>query len=144
MYSNVMTHSNQIMVYFARYDDGIFEQIFMETAKSMIKLSENQQGLLIKMFVDKVNNINNINTFINITRRPFAQLVKDHTGIKPGYGAKFHSTILRKLKKMAQAKEFGVFLSDRNMNQINDDYYHLLKVHINNGNKNTVKNVFRF
>eukprot|EP01084_Bolivina_argentea_P079755 144595_1 len=51
---------------------------------------------------------------------------------------------MTKLKKEAQTKEFGLFLSDANMNQVNDDYYHLLKTHINNGSKNSIKNVFRF
>eukprot|EP01084_Bolivina_argentea_P169158 293269_1 len=51
---------------------------------------------------------------------------------------------MKTLKPKAQTKQFGEFLSDLDMKNVNLDYYHILNIHINNGNKETIRNCFRF
>eukprot|EP01084_Bolivina_argentea_P288252 494728_1 len=79
-----------------------------------------------------------------MTRIQFAKYVRGYTKIKTAYGGRLYRQIMNKMKNETQKKQFGEYLSGLNMNEIDHDYYHILQVHINNGNKTTIKNTFRF
>eukprot|EP01084_Bolivina_argentea_P073751 133823_1 len=110
----------------------------------MSKLQENDKNLLLKMFNDNVNDINNAKTFINMNRLVFAKYVSKCTQLKRYVGARLYSAIFKQLKQTAQTNQFGRFLSDLDMDAVNSDYYHILNAHINNGTENTIKNTLQF
>eukprot|EP01084_Bolivina_argentea_P246327 412274_1 len=119
-----------------------FKAIFIEKTKSMQKLNETQIELLITMIENNVHDLNNVKTFSKMKRKDFINFIKQQTQIKPAFVGKLYNKINKSLKDKAQRIEFGNFLS--NMNTANNDYYHILKVHINEGNKSSITNAFRF
>eukprot|EP01084_Bolivina_argentea_P008991 16828_1 len=57
---------------------------------------------------------------------------------------KLYVKVLMLLKKKAQRLQFGHFLSDINMDEIEKCYHHILKSHINCENKEIIKSTFKF
>eukprot|EP01084_Bolivina_argentea_P071286 129629_1 len=125
-------------------NNEIYKQSLISCATSMTKIKENDMNLLIKMFDNNVAGIGHVTTFLKMKRKTFYKCVSEHTKIKPAHAAKLYTNILNTLTKIAQTKQFGLFLSDLDMNVIDEDYYHILKIHINDGNKESIKNAFRF
>eukprot|EP01083_Nonionella_stella_P305591 1066588_1 len=57
---------------------------------------------------------------------------------------RLYDEILHTLKRKAQTQQFGEFLSDLDMECITNDYHHILKVHVSDGDKTWIENCFRF
>eukprot|EP01084_Bolivina_argentea_P106616 190736_1 len=127
-----------------------FKLIFVKNVKSMSKIDKQQQEILIQMFEDNVDDICNLTRFLNTTAPAFAEYIrrytttKLHSQIKAAHIAKLFRKTKNILKKETQTKQFGLFLSEANMKNINKDYYHILNAHVNNGDKTTIKNTFLF
>eukprot|EP01084_Bolivina_argentea_P265257 449545_1 len=96
------------------------------------------------MFEENVDGISDIQQFINGKRSDFAKIIKKHTKMSLGIGGKLYTKIIKTLRQTAQTLEFGKFLSDYDINAVDKDYYHILRIHINSGDKNIIKNTFRF
>eukprot|EP01084_Bolivina_argentea_P253461 425742_1 len=107
-------------------------------------MTENDQKLLIEMLSNNVDNIGNIKQFLSLERKTFIKLIHTHTKIKTSYSAKIYKSLSNKLKQIAQTQQYGEFLCKLNSQMIDKDYHHILKFHVNNGNKITIENVFRF
>eukprot|EP01084_Bolivina_argentea_P273966 466805_1 len=78
-------------------------------------------------------------------RKTFSNTLKTLTKgtIKPAVFARLHKMILNSLKEQAQkckTPQFKTFLSDFD----DKHWHHILKYHINNGNKTSIKDTFRF
>eukprot|EP01083_Nonionella_stella_P120906 362797_1 len=125
-------------------DSKAYETVFMKSINMVKHMNTNDANLLKELFVDNVDNINDINTFLSMKRREFAFFVRKSKNVKISLGVRLYDHIMQSLKAKAQTKEFGRFLSDIDMYQVNTDYHHILNIHINKGTKTTVKNVFRF
>eukprot|EP01084_Bolivina_argentea_P130100 229697_1 len=126
-------------------DNHKFKDIFIQAANSIAKITQPQMNLLMKMLDDdNINNRFDIETFLKSNRKTFAIKISNCTNIKRVMGARLYSKIRDNLKREAQQKQFGKLLSDLNLNIIDKDYHHILKSHIHEGNKNSIKNVFRF
>eukprot|EP01084_Bolivina_argentea_P309521 535397_1 len=125
-------------------DNNTFQNVFMETIKNSPKFNHgNNFQILIKIINEgKFNN----ETFLKNGRKSFCLKVKKLTNgkIKPVYSGKLYSAVANALKYKAQTLQFGEFLSDLDMDIIEKDYHHILKSHINDGNKTTMKNAFLF
>eukprot|EP01084_Bolivina_argentea_P246329 412276_1 len=106
----------------------------------MPKVNEKEIKVLMSL-IDDDNISLNIKTFVNMNRKEFAMLIKKHTNIRPASAVKLYKQIINTLKDKAQRLEFGTVLS--NISTANNDYYHILKVHINEGNKLSITNSFR-
>eukprot|EP01084_Bolivina_argentea_P134999 237961_1 len=115
-------------------DNETFQHIFVEKIKTMNKLTEEHRNLLLTL-LDKIT----IKIFSNLKRKEFIAYVKQHITIKAAVSARLYSQILKVLKTKAQNKQFGKFLSDLDMKNVNSDYYHIVKVHINNGDKESIQ-----
>eukprot|EP01084_Bolivina_argentea_P012588 23558_1 len=103
-------------------DNDTFKQVYVEKVKIMKKATEDDKNLFLTLLDD----IFNIKIFVKMKRKEFAAFVKQQVKIKPALGAKLYSQIIRTLKIQAQNKQFGKFLSDLHMNNVNNDYYHIL------------------
>eukprot|EP01084_Bolivina_argentea_P276244 471332_1 len=125
-------------------DDKTFKNIFIQSAESVPRITQNNMKSLMKMLDDNVDDIANIETFLKTNRKTFAISIKKQTKMKPAASGKLHKEITKILKEEAQRRQFGAFLSKSNLNNIDYDYHHILHSHINDGNKNSIKNVFRF
>ena len=107
-------------------DNAAYKVIFTENAKLIKRLNAKQIESLLKMFRDNIDDINDVHTFLNMKRMEFAKYVEKHTGMKPRVGATLYSKMMKALKKEAQTKQYGKFLSDTDMNAVNADYYHIM------------------
>eukprot|EP01083_Nonionella_stella_P027538 75905_1 len=114
------------------------KRIFIEKAQFI----RNQTQLLTDMFNRNAGNITNIAMFTKIRPLAFGKLIRTHTGIDTATGVGLYRSIKKPLTQLAQAKEFGQFLSD--FDKIKSDYDHICQIHIRGGNKESIKNVFRF
>eukprot|EP01084_Bolivina_argentea_P112047 199855_1 len=120
-------------------DDKTFESVYIRKLTENEKLKQTDKELLKSLLNDIT-----VKTFLNMKRKQFAAYVKDKTKIKPAQIGKLYSQVMKTLKTVAQQEEFGHFLNDLEMNNVNKDYYHILKVHINEGDKDSIQNCFRF
>eukprot|EP01083_Nonionella_stella_P124982 377789_1 len=100
---------------------------------------------MLEMKDDQDQDLMNIDTFYGFERKAFARYIATHIKqMKPFYGMKLFTVLRDTLKETAHREEYGHFLSSLDMDRIDKDYHHILRVHINEGNRNTIENVFRF
>eukprot|EP01084_Bolivina_argentea_P257015 432915_1 len=133
-----------IEVDIGRYiNDDLFKTTF-ENAKSLKKLKSEQLKTLLEMIQNNNEQIAQIQTFLNTNKKTWKSQIAEHTKIKLAPISRLYKEIDASLKKLAQEHQFGEFFANINMNQIDADYHHILKLHINNGNQTIIKNVFRF
>eukprot|EP01083_Nonionella_stella_P287443 978433_1 len=125
-------------------DDHAFQKVFIEAIAHHGKLTADAMELLTQIVNSNVENIQNIKQFLAWKRMEFAKLIQKHTKIKPAHGIRLYRMILNALRDEAHKKQFGAFLADLDIDIINTHYYHILKSHINHGNKSTMQNVFQF
>eukprot|EP01084_Bolivina_argentea_P214974 364928_1 len=116
-----------------------YKYIFFECAKSIPKITENNMKLLENIFNDNAQNVAQIKQFLQMGKKTFSKKLK----IKLAVARKLHQKILHSLKEKAQesqAPQFKAFLSDF------DDrhWHHILRCHINKGNKTSIKHTLRF
>eukprot|EP01083_Nonionella_stella_P196283 722370_1 len=121
-------------------DHNVLKETFLEQAA----LIHNQTELLKQMFEYNTDNIADIRLFAKIKPLAFGKLIRENTAIRVPTGVKLYRSIKEPLKQRAQREQFGQFLSDLDIVTIHKDYHHILDVHINHGNKETMMNVFRF
>eukprot|EP01084_Bolivina_argentea_P093452 168067_1 len=129
---------------FSIIDNQTYKATFIQFVKSFKhkKFSNDNLKTLLKMIENNIDNISEINTFLN--KEQFATSIKMHTGIIPFFSKRIHKNIEKFLTPKAQAIQYGTFLSDLDMEQIDSDYYHILISHIYNGDETTIKNAFAF
>eukprot|EP01083_Nonionella_stella_P147354 464795_1 len=121
-------------------DVNAFKQTFIEKASVIC----NQTELLMQMFERNTANIADIKLFDTIKPAAFGRLIRENTTLRVPIGVRLWRNIKAILKPIAQKEQFGQFLSDLDLEIVHKDYHHILDVHINHGNKESVKNVFRF
>eukprot|EP01083_Nonionella_stella_P205315 747771_1 len=121
-------------------DNDTFKQILIEKMKAI----QQQTNLLTTMFERNPNDIANITSFIHIQKDEFAKIIHKETNIDASIAGKLYRTIKTSLKQQAHATQFGACRSYTDIEQIIQDYHHILKVHINTENKELIQNVFRF
>eukprot|EP01083_Nonionella_stella_P102453 291478_1 len=125
-------------------DNETFKSVYKETVLSIKRFKDAEQQLFFKLLDDNIDGIADINTFLERGVQSFKQKTKVHLKMKPGYGALVWKKINKTLTQQAQKLQFGDYLSSLDMNVVDKDYHHILKVHIHNGNKHNITNVFRF
>eukprot|EP01084_Bolivina_argentea_P083383 150967_1 len=117
-----------------------FATICIESAKSIGTISNDDMNLLFNL-IDK-------KTFLSLTRKSFAEMIKQQTKnkIKAAFTVKWYKLILNSLKKEAQINQHGVIISQiaAAANIIDTDFQHIWKCHINEGTAVTIENVLRF
>eukprot|EP01084_Bolivina_argentea_P258121 435025_1 len=118
--------------------DEAFNILFIECAKSIDRINETQLGLL-KNMVD-INVINKSYFLKPKKKKSFLNIIKEQATILLGPG----SELFNKMKNsLINAMRDG-FLSDLDIHNIELDYHHILKIHLNNDNKIASENVFNF
>eukprot|EP01084_Bolivina_argentea_P163534 284486_1 len=119
-----------------------FKNVVSDCVKSIQLITEKQMHILVDKLQKNMDSL-----FINTSKSPrkeFVKLVRQHTKLKASQAGKLYYKIRDSLKDIALKFQFSEFLSSFNINLINQDYHHILKVHLNSGNKNTIENTFRF
>eukprot|EP01083_Nonionella_stella_P069118 184085_1 len=126
-------------------DNDTFRNTLMSVAHSLKRrIKEPQMQSLTKMFDDNVQNMAGIKEFVGMTRKQFMSIAREITQLNFGVTGKLYSETKKILKKKTQKLQFGQFLSDLDLNQVDTDYHHILRSHIVHGTKDSIKNVFRF
>eukprot|EP01084_Bolivina_argentea_P002881 5357_1 len=74
----------------------------------------------------------------------FGKMVKQHTTLKQYIGSKLYKKMLNLFKQKAQTAQFGKFIQELDFDIICQDWHHILKTHVNNGTKESIKNTFLF
>eukprot|EP01084_Bolivina_argentea_P296076 509873_1 len=139
--------NNTVQVNISKFvDNNSFQTMFIECVKFIKdkRFTTDNMNSVIKMLENNVDNIVDLQVFLATDRKAFLTKIKKHTNIQPAFITKIHKRILIALKTKTQKDEFGTFLSELNINQIDNDYHHILKSHIHCGNKNKIKNTFRY
>eukprot|EP01083_Nonionella_stella_P126689 383554_1 len=121
-----------------KVDHDIFKETLIEKASLMHKRIK----LLTQMFECNTDNIADIMLFAKIKPLAFGKIIRKNTTLHVPTGVRLYRSIKRQLKQIAQREQFGQFLSDLDINTIHKDYHHILDIHINHGNKESIKNVF--
>eukprot|EP01083_Nonionella_stella_P193502 714622_1 len=98
----------------------------------------------IQILHDNVDNIGNLETFISMTPKCFKDTIHKHAKIDGSIIRKLYVGLFNSLQKLAQVKQFGTFLSDLCMDDIDHHYHHIIVSHIDNGDRDTIKNTFKF
>eukprot|EP01084_Bolivina_argentea_P253462 425744_1 len=103
------------------------------------------------MLNNNKNGIENINQFVSLHRKQFARIITQETKkqetctkIKLSVAARLFRLISNKLIKKAQTEQYGEFLYNLDSHTIDQDYHHIFKSHILNGDKITIENTFRW
>eukprot|EP01084_Bolivina_argentea_P218987 371504_1 len=125
-------------------DNDTYKDIFIKCAENINKVTDDQLQLIKAMIQNNTENIAICQVFMNFKRAAFSKLMKKYCKIKLATGTQLYKKIKHSITKKAQICQFGQFLVDLDMNAINKDYHHILKLHINHGNKITIKNSLRF
>ena len=137
---------NTIQVNIGEVDDKKFTEIFLKAIKSVThkKFTEEQRNALVNMVQNNTENMGEIKTFSAKNERTFKSIIRSNTGILPAFAARIYKKIIAELREEAQKRQFGEFLKKTEMDIIDLDYHHILRLHINNGNRRTIQNVFEF
>eukprot|EP01083_Nonionella_stella_P193501 714621_1 len=123
-----------------------FKAILLESAEATSKQQRERynMGAVIHLLNDNVENIGELQTFINLKQKGFADLIRKHCKIHPSLIGKLYDRLFNSLQESAQIKQFGAFLSDLCIDEIDKHYHHIITSHINNGDADTIKNTFKF
>eukprot|EP01084_Bolivina_argentea_P064295 117284_1 len=76
-------------------------------------------------------------SFLKLNKKNFVQMLKTEAKLGTALGAKLLTATKKRLKNVA-------FFTEMNNNNIDRDYYHILKSHINEGDKISTINLFEF
>eukprot|EP01084_Bolivina_argentea_P049110 90376_1 len=137
-------------------DNDTYKKIFIQCAEKMndnklesitqnIKtINMNQLKSITTMLAYNKDGIGEVQMFLKLNRKEFTKIIREHTKILPAVGVKIYKNIKIALEKKTQSKQFGEFLTSLDIDSIDNDYYHILKVHIHTGDAITIKNAFRF
>eukprot|EP01083_Nonionella_stella_P149649 475630_1 len=125
-------------------DNEMFKKIFMDCAQNLKPFNGNPKAM--KALEGVISDVMDIDTFWKTERREFAKRVTEYTNnvVKKGPAVKLFNPVKKKLKSIAHQEQFGVYLSSLDITQIDKDYDHIWRIHINQGNRVTIQNVFRF
>eukprot|EP01083_Nonionella_stella_P305957 1069498_1 len=116
----------------------------MQCVQNIESMTENSMQSITELLERNADNIADINLFATVKPLAFGRMIRKHTGLRVPIGVRLYRSIKGILKQRAQKEQFGQFLSDLDINTIHTDYHHILDIHINHGNKESIKNVFRF
>eukprot|EP01084_Bolivina_argentea_P226287 382247_1 len=127
-------------------NDDLYQQMLKESAKSITKIKEDNIVLLETILKNNIDGIANVETFLKRGRKQFAKCLQKCTGknINLAIGSKLYKLTMKRLKEKTQQAQFGKFISEIDSKLIDKNYHHILHSHINNGNKLSRENVFRF
>ena len=132
-------------------NDDEYQNAFRESIESINHkrfFKEEHKQILLIMFKSNTKNISEFSTFLNLKdKKEFSKLIGcSKETIRPFIGDKIYKKIETLLQKQAAVKQFGTFLSylHLNINSINECYHHILHYHIHHGDRDSVKNTFRF
>eukprot|EP01083_Nonionella_stella_P112212 329793_1 len=116
------------------------KQIIVDCLKMMQTVSRSFQEALNR----NSNGIACVQTFLNAGRKRFGKIIQKEGNTSLAISLRLRDTILYSLEQKAQSQQFGTFLSDLDMESVDRDYYHILRVHINGGDKTCIENCFRY
>eukprot|EP01083_Nonionella_stella_P012180 34559_1 len=137
---NVHETADVDIVKFMTNETFQFSRVFMEIG-NLLKMKDNELQLLLQMCDDLDLDVNG---FLQMPRKAFICSVEESANVKKAIAAKIYRNTKNRLKKETQTLQFGQFLSDSQMNRVNDDYNHILRSHIAPRNTLSIKNLFRF
>eukprot|EP01083_Nonionella_stella_P285219 970870_1 len=141
----VYDFKSTVAVDVAQYvDEDAFKNVFMECVRSIKQLTQEDIECLRVMMDQSIDNISDVRTFLDDGRKSFAVKIKQYTKLRLSFGYRLYIRINRLLKYKAHKAKFGEFISELDMDAIDKDYHHILNAHVHNGDKNSIKNVFRF
>eukprot|EP01084_Bolivina_argentea_P094408 169716_1 len=125
----------------------MFRDIFIDSAAQIPRSSKNEKYYdniipdLKQIVTDDTNVFKACKTN---NRKTFIKIIKKKTSLITSEITKLWKFIQIDMKKKAQIEQFGRFVSDFDADNVIRDYHHILSVHIKNGTKTTIENVFRF
>eukprot|EP01083_Nonionella_stella_P297759 1010940_1 len=121
-------------------DHDVFVQIIINHLETMQNISKSLRDALDC----NANGIARIATFMSARRKEFGKMIQNECKLSLALSLKLRDTILYTLKQKAQTQQFGEFLSDLDIEGITNDYHHVLKVHIREGESQQIENCLRF
>eukprot|EP01084_Bolivina_argentea_P193039 331264_1 len=80
--------------------------------------------------------------FATLNRKDVLKMMKDDTNLKISECRRFYEQTKKMLKIQAHTERFGEFFNDVELDELFDDYHHILGVHMANGDKMTKDSVF--
>eukprot|EP01083_Nonionella_stella_P297760 1010941_1 len=120
----------------------VFVQIITDHLKRIQNISKSLQDALDS----NDNDIARIGTFVSAKRKQFGKMIQNQCkrSMTLSDAVRLYDEILHTLKRKAQTQQFGEFLSDLDIEGITNDYHHVLKVHIREGESQQIENCLRF
>ena len=122
--------------------DKDYKQIVTESINST-KISDNEiTDEQVEYIANQLehNPIGKIKQFLSMEIKQFQLEIK----LTPAASEKIHAKIMLGLRDRIHIQKFGTFLRSVDINRIDQDYHHIIKWHINGGNKTSIKNVFTY
>eukprot|EP01083_Nonionella_stella_P305789 1068232_1 len=134
--------TNTIEVDLTEIDNETFRNVFIQTAEALPKLQKSETDAIVQVMKD--NDTYRIDAFFQVPKKAFCTQLKKQLGIKPGVGCRLRNKIKKTLRMKAQQIQFGTFLSNLNIKNVQKDYHHILRDHIYSDNQDLVENCFSF
>eukprot|EP01084_Bolivina_argentea_P137016 241312_1 len=122
----------------------IYEEIFLECIENILDISDDSKHLLQKMFRDNVGDIKNPQSFYDMKGKEFQKFISTQAQIKTVYASKLYRLLRKSLKQEAIMYLFLTFLSNIDMHIVDQQYHHIIKEHIHDGNNEIIENTFNF
>eukprot|EP01084_Bolivina_argentea_P024998 46522_1 len=119
-----------------RISNNQYQTIFVECAKSIGKLSNDAFKILVNYIPDYRN-------FLKMSRKQFVHEIRKQCKIKPSISNKLCKIIKNRIRKLAPEYQFNEFVSNVPMENIEEDYHHILSTHIHQSNTNCRTNALK-
>eukprot|EP01084_Bolivina_argentea_P051978 95525_1 len=110
-------------------NDDTYQQIFIQSAKINVKISENDKKTLIQMLNDNKDNIDKTKTFLQLKKSQFTKIICQYITVETSISDKLYESIYERLKKKAETAAYDLFLSSLDLDIVDKDYNHILKSH---------------
>eukprot|EP01084_Bolivina_argentea_P172191 298288_1 len=117
--------------------NNMYKAMFLKCAKSNGRIADDDINSLNKL-LNKDSCVEYLKKITNT--KQFVKYMKEYTKIKPAQLGKLY----RALKYSITFGKFLQYLSDLDINLVDQDYHHVLKEHIDNGTETTIEHLFRF
>eukprot|EP01084_Bolivina_argentea_P200792 343312_1 len=123
-------------------DENKFKELCNTVIQNNIELTSTQKQALIGAFID-------IKSFISMTRKAFGTFMQNKlmllkVEVKMSPLVSIYSKIKQSIEKLICIIKMGTFLANINMEELNNDYIHILHYHIHDGSRQTVESTFKF
>eukprot|EP01083_Nonionella_stella_P016096 45010_1 len=121
-----------------------FRDIFLEHATQIKHIAQKAFNIeeIKNVFRRNADGIANIIVFKDMKQQTFKHIIKEYC--TPSLSGSLYTEVRKRLHQSAQYQQFGSFLEGLDMNGIESDYHHILRVHIHKGDKSSVINIFKF